>query len=239
MNVADQFKGLPMSDLIGGPLKAACEANVLMAKATSDFINNIGFNRDKDGKVTDPRMVDFSYERPSKDKDGNPALDLVKIKVPILAIVPIPNLQVNNVDITFDMEVKSSTSAKESDSKKGSLEASASGSFGAFKADVKISGSVSSSKDNTRSSDASAKYHVEVSAINSGLPEGLARVLDMMNQSAQPRQVQQYKMDKDGNKIGDPTAVNNEGEPIKKVGAGDPPADPPANPPVDPPAKGK
>ncbi len=39
MNVADQFKGLPMEDLIGGPLSAAVTANLNMAKSTADFIN--------------------------------------------------------------------------------------------------------------------------------------------------------------------------------------------------------
>ena len=219
MNVANQFKGLPMTDLIGGPLKAACEANLLMAQATSNFINDVGFNKDSDGKITDPRMVDFSYERPGTNKQGEPIVDLVKIKVPILAIVPIPNLQVNNVDITFDMEVKSSTSSTEKDSKEVSGSVTASAGWGWGKAEVSISGSVSSSKENTRSSDTSAKYHVEVNAANFGLPEGLARVLDMMNQAAQPRQIEQYKIDENGDKTGEKVLVNDQGDEVSKLPA--------------------
>ena len=215
MNIANQFKGLPMGDLIGGPLKAACEANVLMAQATSNFINDVGFIKDKEGKPTTPRMVDFSYEKPSKDAEGNPTIDLVNVKVPILAIVPIPNLQVNNVDVTFDMEVKSSSTSTEKSSKEIGGELTASASWGWGKAEVKISGSVASSKENTRKSDKSAKYHVEINAMNFGLPEGLARVLDMMNQAAQPRQIQQYKMDGKGEKTGDPTQVDSDGTPIR------------------------
>lgn len=202
MNVANQFKGLPMESLIGGPLKAACEANVLMAQATSKFINDVGFiqTEGENGQMIPgaPRMVDFSFERPGTDAEGNPTIEMVKLKVPILAIVPIPNLQVNNVDITFDMEVKSSTSSKDSLSASASLEASVSGGFGPVSASVKISGSVSSTKENTRTSDTSAKYHVAVNAQNFGIPEGLARVLDMMNQAAAPRQVEQYQPDENG-----------------------------------------
>lgn len=220
MSIADQFKGLPMESLIGGPLKAACDANVLMARATSSFINDVGFEgatTDENGNTVPgaPRMVDFSFEKPGKDKDGNPTIELVKVKVPILAIVPIPNLQVNTVDVTFDMEVKNSTASKDSTSASASLEASASGGWGPVSFDVKISGSVSTSSENTRSSDSSAKYHVEVNAQNFGLPEGLARVLDMMNQAAAPRQIEQYKVDDSGERTGAPVMVDADGIPVE------------------------
>jgi hypothetical protein len=197
MEIANQFKGLPMESLIGGPLKAACDANQQMARATSNFITEVGFIPvvDDEGKVTPgaPRMVDFSFERPGVDQEGAPTIEMVKLKVPILAVVPIPNLQVNTVDVTFDMEVKNSTSATEKVGTEASLEVGASAGYGPFSASIKISGSVSASKENTRTSDASAKYHVAINAQNFGIPEGLSRVLDMMNQAAAPRRIEQYK----------------------------------------------
>ncbi len=202
MEIANQFKGLPMESLIGGPLKAACDANVLMAQATSNFINDVGFIPQvaEDGTTTPgaPRMVDFSFERPGVDQEGAPTIELVKLKVPVLAVVPIPNLQVNNVDVSFDMEVKNSTSSREKLDMNASMEAQAKIGWGPVSATVKISGSVSSSKENTRSSDSSAKYHVEVNAKNFGVPEGLARVLDLMNQAAAPRRIEQYKPNDNG-----------------------------------------
>lgn len=198
VNMADQFKGLPMEDLIGGPLDAAVKANVKLAQATADFINNVGFLQKVD--KTDPanpkvipgaaRMVDFDFERPgvTVDKDGNQirTVESVKLKVPILAIVPIPNLQVDSVDITFDMEVKSSTSEKSSEDKEATLDATAKVGWGPFSVEVKIHGSIATHKENTRTSDNSAKYHVEVHATNHGTPEGLARVLDIMASAAKP-----------------------------------------------------
>ena len=41
--MGDQFRGLPMADLIGGPLMAACDAQVKLANATADFIKVVGF----------------------------------------------------------------------------------------------------------------------------------------------------------------------------------------------------
>ena len=182
--IGDQFKGLPMQELIGGPLSAAVTANTNLAKATAEFINTVGFNEDKTA-----RMVDFSFERPGIDENGKRTIEVVKIKTPMLAIVPIPNLQVDLVDITFDMEVKSS----ESSSTKVDANASFEASIGLGPFSAKISGSVSVAKENTRSSDQSAKYHVQVRATNHGIPEGLARVLDMMAAAAAPRDVTSFE----------------------------------------------
>jgi methionyl-tRNA synthetase len=38
--IGDQFKGLPMSDLVGGPLNAACDAQAKLATATANFIKD-------------------------------------------------------------------------------------------------------------------------------------------------------------------------------------------------------
>jgi hypothetical protein len=61
--------------------------------------------------------------------------------------------------------------------------------WGIFSAKVNIQGSVASHKENTRTSDNSAKYTVAVHAEDKGMPEGLARVLDILQTSAAPRKV--------------------------------------------------
>jgi len=191
-----------MADLIGGPLIAASDAQVTLANATASFIKTVGFlpKYDNAGKINpdDPygsvRTATFKFNRPvggatPDSKTGLVPVETVELEVPLLAIVKIPSLSIVNVDITFDMEVKSSESSKESDSKSGSLEAEASVGWGPFKASVKISGSISSAKESARSTDSSAKYHVEVHATDSGMPEGLSRVLDMMNASIAPKAI--------------------------------------------------
>lgn len=188
MAIGDDFKGLPMETLIGAPLTAACDANVKLAQATADFITKIGFEIGDDGKPTNTvREAKFGYSRYEQVTKEGGDTDYVEhpmnIKVPLLAIVNVPSLKVNNVDITFDMEVKSHDESKSSSTKEGAFEASASVGWGPFKASAKVSGSVSTSKENVRSTDKSAKYHVQVVAEDSGMPEGLARVLDMMNQA--------------------------------------------------------
>ncbi len=177
MAIAGQFAGLDMKNLIGGPLAAAGEASMLLANTTADFINKVGF--DDSGKL---RTVAFGYQQRSVNEDGTSNLDELKVDIPMLAIVPIPNLQVDEVNILFDMEVRESETSQQSLDVGASLNASMN--LGLFK--VSITGSVSVHQENTRSSDNSAKYHVDVRATNHGTPEGLARVLDMMAANVAP-----------------------------------------------------
>ena len=171
--ISNQFTGLPIRDLIGGPLMAACEAQSNLARSTSDFIKNVGFKKES-GKLTNKlEVVDFAYSQLQEDGTHKE----YKLQVPLLSIVKIPALAIKTVDIQFDMEVKSSTSEK-SDSK---MEASAELSAGYGPVKVAIKGAVSASKENTRNTDTSAKYHIKLHAADDGMPEGLSRVLDILN----------------------------------------------------------
>lgn len=202
VNMSEQFKGLPMGDLIGGPLNAACEAQVRLANATADFIKVIGFLPPKDAdnfSSGGTRTALFRFKRPVDNPNaiaqGQPGDAMaiyeeeVELEVPMLAIVKVPNLSITTVDITFDMEVKSSFSSKESTDASATLEAQMSFGWGMFKGSVKVNGSVATHKENTRSSDNSAKYHVSVHAEDRGMPEGLARVLDILQTACAPRKV--------------------------------------------------
>ena len=177
MAIGEQFAGLPMDQLIGSPLTAAADASIRLANSTADFINKVGF--DANGSV---RNVAFKYEKRSMNEDGTSNLDEMKVEIPMLAIVPIPNLQVDEVNILFDMEVKQSERSESS----MDLGASLTGSLNLGIIKVSVTGSVSAHQSNTRSSDNSAKYHVDVRATNHGTPEGLARVLDMMAANVAP-----------------------------------------------------
>lgn len=201
MSIAEQFSGLPMDNLIGGPLRAAADASTQLANSTADFINRVGF--DKDGKA---RTVAFAYQQRSVNEDGTSNLDEMKVEVPMLAIVPIPNLQIDEVNILFDMEVKQSERSESSMDLSASAKASLN--LGVFK--VNVSGSVSAHQSNTRSSDNSAKYHVDVRATNHGTPEGLARVLDMMAANVAPSLVGTSLKDANGQDLTESARVKSE-----------------------------
>lgn len=206
MAIGEQFAGLDMEQLIGGPLSAAANASTLLANSTANFIQKVGF--DNKGKL---QTVAFGYQKRSTNEDGTVNLDEMKVMVPMLAIVPIPNLQIDEVNILFDMEVKQSEKSENSKDMSASLTGSAK--IGPFK--VSISGSVSAHESHTRSTDNSAKYHVDVRATNHGTPEGLARVLDMMAANVAPALVGSTIKDANGQTL--PEAARVKAEKLKAI----------------------
>lgn len=65
--------------------------------------------------------------------------------------------------------------------------------IGPFSMKAKVKGSISSHKENTRKSDNSAKYHVQVRATQGEMPEGLSRVLDILNTAINPTSIQKLR----------------------------------------------
>ena len=192
-SVASQFDNLPMENLIGGPLQAAATAQGTLANITSDFINNVGLEKDPTTGKLKAKTVDFSYQKPVKTttpaSGSAPAVESwstldMNMQVPLLSIVKAPNLQVKSAEVTFNMEVKASQTDKNTNSQNASLDASWSG----WGAKVKFHGSVSNKNESQRSSDTSAKYEVKVLAKDDGAPEGLMKVLDILGESIQPSQ---------------------------------------------------
>ncbi|AQM69931.1 hypothetical protein ACOMICROBIO_LMKGKHOH_04025 [Vibrio sp. B1FIG11] len=191
LNIADQFRGLPMEDLIGAPLTAACNAQEMLANTTINFIERVCFkdlnagNIPKDGSLHTPnyeiRTVPFSFkQQEGKDQKS------YKVEVPLMSIINIPSLQVTDVDINFSMEVKSSFSESSKEEMEAKAEVETELNAGMFKMKAKMSGSISSSKESSRKSDNSAKYDVNVVAKQLPPPEGLSRVLDMLDQCIMP-----------------------------------------------------
>ena len=163
-NIANQFTGLPIENLIAAPLLAACEGQKALAQSTAQFITEVGM--DSSGNT---KSVKFSYE------DGSEA---VALDVPLLSIINIPSLCVDEIDINFDMEVSTQTASKTSTD--SSAELSVKAGFGCWSASFK--GKVSHHSENSRKSDTSAKYTVAVKG-KQEKPEGLMKVLDMLNNS--------------------------------------------------------
>ena len=190
-NVAGQFSALPMESLIGGPLQAAATAQGTLANITSDFINNVGLEKDPTTGKLKAKTVDFSYQKPVKTttpaSGSAPAVETwstldMNMQVPLLSIVKSPNLQVKEVDVNFNMEVKASSASTNENEQKASVSASWKG----WGAKVKFHGSVSNKNESQRSSDTSAKYEVKVLAKDDGAPEGLMKVLDILGEAIQP-----------------------------------------------------
>lgn len=187
VNMSKQFGNLPMQSLIGGPLAAAAKANSQLVATNAQFIMDIGFKKDADGNPTIANMVDFEFEKQIVNADGTVTPESVKVRVPMLAIVPLPALKIKDVSINFTMQVSSSTEEQSAKDTEAGFSGSGGVNYGIFSVKVKVHGKTSSHSSQTRKSDNSAKYDVRVQATDDGIPEGLARVMDMMNDAITPQ----------------------------------------------------
>lgn len=205
VSMAQQFSGLPMGELIGAPLMAAADANHKMAMTQVKFMLDTCFAKTDTGEKTEqgepkynyqPVMVDLVLKRPvvttkkaKEGKDQDTTIDTQTVEssitIPLLTLLPLNALAVDDVNIAFNMEVKSSfaneqtQTEKDSFSGEGSFEAKVG--YGPFSCSV--SGSVSksseSSSSNTEKYEKSNKatYDVKVHAGQLPLPEGVGVII--------------------------------------------------------------
>ena len=69
-SISDQFKGLPIGELIANPLISAAQAQGKLAGVTEQFIEEVGLEETEDKKLK-PRTVEFAYDVPiSNPKTG-------------------------------------------------------------------------------------------------------------------------------------------------------------------------
>ncbi len=184
-DVKEKLKGLPMGELIGAPLRAVCDAQLQLAQASFEFINKIGFKED-DGKTN---MLEFDVERPYQTQEGNGQYEKYTqhVQAPLLGLVPIPSLLIEDTTIDFQMEVSSTEVSKDSTTKSGETKTSANIKLGLFgKGSFDIQGKVSSSRENTRSTNQSAKYQVHVYARQQSPTEGMSRLMDILADCTTP-----------------------------------------------------
>lgn len=178
-NVAGKFAGIPIAELIAAPLVAVCDSQKKLAKSAFEFMKEIGF--DENGKT---RMLNFNLQRPIA---GTTTLQNIKVEAPFLGLVPLPNLLIDDVNVDFQMEVTATETSAEKSSKEGSMDANAKFKFGCFgSGSVNVSGKVSSSRENTRMTNQTAKYQVHVSARQQRQTEGLSKLMDIMASCVEP-----------------------------------------------------
>ena len=185
-DIAQQFAGLPIEDLIVSPIIGMAKGQAKLNDVTWKYISEVAFVTDKDGK-TQARSLDVEMNRVVTDgTTGEQTVQTLYSKVPMLPLVPLPSLAITSADIEFSMEVKTSEVDKSSTDTETSASVSASGGFWGMKYSVSMAGKVSTHKENTRSTDNSAKYNVKVHAEQLPATEGMLKLSDYLTQMLEP-----------------------------------------------------
>ena len=187
MAVADQFRGLPIEDLIVSPIVGMAKGQAKLNDVTWKYISEVAFIPGKDGAPSTTRALDVEMNRVVTDGDtGEQTIQKVYSKVPMLPLIPLPSLAITSADISFTMEVKTSEVDKSSTDTESSVSATASGGFWGMKYSATVAGKVATHKENTRSTDNSAKYEVSVHAEQLPPTEGMLKLTDFLNEMLEP-----------------------------------------------------
>ena len=186
-DITSQFSGLPIEDLIVSPLVGMAKGQAQLNDVTWRYISEVAFVKDEKTGKTTARSLDVEMNRVMTDPtDGKQSLQKIYTQVPMLPLVPLPSLAITSADIEFTMEVKTSEVDKSSTDTEGSFQASASGGFWGMKYSVSMAGKVATHKENTRSTDNSAKYNVKVHAEQLPATEGMMKLSDYLTQMLEP-----------------------------------------------------
>lgn len=182
MDVANKsigtLQGLPFDNLIGGPLNACIQAQNDAAMTSINFINNVCLNEDKETGEKSAVYVSFSFIQNGRK---------VVINVPLIAIVPIPYIAINSIDISFKatvngVESESSSTETEYESKENKKSTRKTGWF--RKKTTTINSTFSTKRDSKSTQD--SKFSVEATidvAVHAGqesMPAGMAKILEML-----------------------------------------------------------
>ncbi|WP_317933234.1 DUF2589 domain-containing protein [Halioxenophilus sp. WMMB6] len=171
------LNSIPFGTLIGGPMNAAVEAQAKAAMTTVDFINAVGFTDGQGGKQ-EVTNITFTVKKGESTTD---------IKVPLLTIVPIPFLRIDDMTINFKANITQSEESEDKSSATQNWGVNAKASAGWLWGKASMSASYSSKKDSSSTRD--SKYSVEhtvdvtVHAVQDDVPGGLARILNILTKT--------------------------------------------------------
>ncbi|MFY0534163.1 DUF2589 domain-containing protein [Nannocystis pusilla] len=147
-----------MGLLICSPIIEVAKGQAELCRVYLEYVFKLAYDGDpKAGKVN---MVTFQLERPVTSGTGQISKQQIQVNAPLMALVPIPAFTMQEATVSFTMEVKEQT--VDTSSTTASAGSSFGGSFWGFTAS--ISGSVTTSSGNTRSTDNSAKYDISAKA---------------------------------------------------------------------------
>ncbi len=194
-NLVQELNSLDFSVYIGGPMQAAIQAQHAASMSQVSFIKEVGFENTPAGTLGELRYVDFKHKKsvpnPNFGKapaDAVPAgadtiaefiVREVTIKVPLLTMLTIPALRIEEISIDFNAKLTSTETSSVNSEFAGSAELS----LKVWKVNFKASASYKRSTSSTSNVEKTYNLGVKVRAVNDELPAGLDRILTLLESS--------------------------------------------------------
>ena len=180
---AKELGAIDFSSILGGPLSAAVAAQAQAAMTTVDFIEKVGFEAPvAGGSSSKVRTVTFTYNKsvPVPGGSGETTEVPQSVSVPILTIVPIPYLRVQDLAVVLNVKLTSTQSHTNTNTFVSKTEIGQSGFWSIF-SPVKMSGTIQEQNVNVDNNVLDATYSLRVSmnAVQDRMPGGMSKVLGL------------------------------------------------------------
>lgn len=172
----DLSETIQFGDLLGSLMGSLIDAQSQAARATADFILDVGtIEKDLSGVIANElNSVSFKY----KKYNANGDLDDFSLQVPILSLVEIPSISVKNAKFSFYYDVRTDQNQKVSETITGQDRR------GLFKRPVLLSGKVNRETNTTANITKNGGVKIDVEIERSAMTPGLERILDMLELAA-------------------------------------------------------
>ena len=204
-NPGQELSSIDFESMIGGPLVAVIHAQAQAAMSTVNFIKEVGFKKSSteedaggDTSTEEPIYVTFKYPKelspyqPAIPADpsatppvvASPAVpadyETQELQVPILTILPIPFIRIDETTIDFNAKINSVEYRKTNTRLKvdASLEAKAGWLWGSAKLKVSTSFQRTTQQGNTVNRTYSLAIHVK--AVQDEMPAGMEKMLSIL-----------------------------------------------------------
>ncbi|QQZ28038.1 DUF2589 domain-containing protein [Thiothrix subterranea] len=180
-DLVSELNNIDFAKMIGGPLQAAIQAQTASAIATVNFIKDLGF------KPVDPEepdgakelvMTDFSYKKKDVNPDTGEIIETERfVRIPFIAMLPIPSIRIETVDIDFNVKLNSVESQTIKDKLAVGLDIQ--GGWGP----VSFKVSASYQRSSAYGVEVKKEYsmNVKVKASQDEMPAGLEKIMGMLS----------------------------------------------------------
>ncbi len=181
MPAIQNLQNIPFGTLIGGPMTAAVQAQAMAAMTTVEFIEKIGFEPAVPGNQNAPaarpvKNVVFQYQK----TDDTGAEKTFNLTVPLLSIVPIPHLRIEEMNIDFTAKLTDMIELSDQTSSSFNISGDASARWGWGRVSIRASYSRTHNQSSKSTENSEYTMNVRVRATQSEVPGGLAKILDIL-----------------------------------------------------------
>ena len=199
-------EAMPFGQIIGGPISAAIEAQAMAARTTIDFIKEVGFHppktsgveeddrvaRDKalneSSKIAfgDVRYVTFHYQVGTSATGESDK----SISVPLLALIPIPYLRIEEMNLEFTAALTDSGESSSSNTESSQQPANVSQQN--WKSQNRFVGTFSANTKHTQKSKYNSQLNLgfQIKVVSEAMPAGMSKVLSIIENSMHDGEVE-------------------------------------------------